>query len=194
VVVFKDLQPWLVVVHLGLAMIILGLLIATALMSFGEVSATVINPPRMQWAAVGATYILLLTGSSVVASGADERCHSWPLCGSGFTPSFDGVDAVTMLHRGVALTVGLLLAYAVLNLIRTGKREIRVAAWLTAVALVAQVLVGAASAIAAGALADGVHVALATAVFAGILTCALLTLPRHDREPATSLVMKGRTA
>ena len=64
--------------------------------------------------AVGATYLLLLTGSTVVGSGADEACHSWPLCGAGFSPDFSGVNAFTMLHRGSVLLIGLMLVIVLL--------------------------------------------------------------------------------
>ena len=192
-VVFKELQAWLVVIHLGLAMIILGLLIATAVMAMKPQQVVIGGRPRLRWATVGGTYLLLLTGSSVVASGADERCHSWPLCGNGLVPSFAGVDALTMLHRGSALVVGLLILHTCATLLRRSEGPIRIAAWLTIAALVAQILVGALSAVTAAALFDGMHVALASAVFAGILTTALLTLPRADPQTAPRLVA-GATA
>ena len=188
-VVFKDLQAWLVVIHLALAMIILGLLIATAVMSMRPQQVAISRSgPRLWWLAVAATYLLLLTGSSVVASGADDRCHAWPVCGNGFVPSFAGVDALTMLHRGAALVVGLLILHACATLIRSSEGSIRVAAWLTIGILTIQVVVGAFSALTAAALFNGLHVALASAVFAGILTTALLTVPRADRELAPRVV------
>src|SRR5437879_3395802 len=82
VVVANELAPWLVLIHLGLAMIILGFLLATAVMSLPE-SPGVPSLRRTTALAAGATYVLLLTGSTVVASNADQSCHSWPLCGGG---------------------------------------------------------------------------------------------------------------
>src|SRR5437899_4415243 len=93
VVVANELAPWLVLVHLGLAMIILGFLIATAIMSLPASGGGAIGLPAI---AAAATFILLLTGSSVVASSADESCHAWPLCGNGFGLDFTGVNAFTM--------------------------------------------------------------------------------------------------
>src|SRR5947209_3103629 len=71
VVVANELAPWLVAVHLGLAMIILGALIATAALSMPE-SPGVGSPIfyRLSAVAMAATYVLLLSGSTVVASGA----------------------------------------------------------------------------------------------------------------------------
>src|SRR5262245_57688991 len=97
VVVFNELSSWLVVVHLALAMVILGCVRATAILALPAAAGV---QGRLAPLAAAATYVLLLTGSTVVASGADESCHAWPLCGSGFTPSFAGADAFTMLHRG----------------------------------------------------------------------------------------------
>src|SRR6267378_121379 len=69
VVVVNELSPWLVVVHLGLAMIILGFLVATAIMSLppspGVPDARM---RRLAWFAAASTFLLLLTGSTVVAS------------------------------------------------------------------------------------------------------------------------------
>src|SRR5256885_15779332 len=72
VVVVSELKPWLVAVHLGLAMIILGCLVATAVLSMpqspGIPSASF---RRLASAAVARTYILLLSRSSVVAAQVD---------------------------------------------------------------------------------------------------------------------------
>src|SRR5436305_5714358 len=81
-VVVNELASWLVLVHLGLAMVILGFLLATAIMSL-PASTGVPGLRRSTMLAAGATYLLLLTGSAVVASNADSGCHSWPLCGGG---------------------------------------------------------------------------------------------------------------
>src|SRR5262249_35193276 len=82
VVVVSELTPWLVAVRLGLAMIIVGCLIATWGLSMPE-SAGVGDASfgRLATGAVAAAYVLLLTGSGVVATRADESCMSWPLCG-----------------------------------------------------------------------------------------------------------------
>src|ERR1700716_2818937 len=111
-VVANELASWLVLIHLGLAMIILGFLVATAVMAMppaGGVAGSGFR--RLAAIAAGGTFLLLLSGSTVVASGADTACRSWPLCGSGFTPDFTGVNAFTMLHRGAVLVIGALLAY-----------------------------------------------------------------------------------
>jgi len=183
VVVARELSSWLVLFHLALAMMILGFLVATAVMSLPP-SNGVRDRSFKRLAAVGAaaTFLLLLTGSTVVASGADESCHAWPLCGNGFALSFAGPDAFTMLHRGSVLLIGILLVYVLINALRQpGLRAVAIA---TLVVFALQVAVGAGSAVTDGAFFNGLHVAIATLVWSGMLITALLTLPRTDRSPS----------
>jgi heme A synthase len=184
-VVRNELASWLVLVHLALAMIILGFLVAAAVMAMPP-SRGVADPNYRRLAAIAAAaaYLLLLSGSTVVASGADEGCRSWPLCGAGFTPDFAGVNAYTMLHRGAVLLIGGLLVFVLVQGIRQpGLGAVSIA---TLLVLAVQVAVGAGSAITANELFNGLHVALATLVWAGVLTAAILTLPRTDRAPQLS--------
>jgi heme A synthase len=194
VVVVNELSPWLVVVHLGLAMIILGFLVATAIMSLppspGVPDARM---RRLAWFAAPSTYLLLLTGSTVVASGADDTCRAWPLCGNGLALDFAGANAFTMLHRGAVLVIGVLLIYVLVSAMR--RPGIRVVAGATLVVFALQVAVGAGAAWTGAALANGLHVGIATLVWAGVLAVALATLPRADRKPALSrLAMDKRPA
>jgi heme A synthase len=193
-VVANELASWLVLIHLALAMIILGFLVAAAVVSMPP-SPGVAHPGlrRLIAIAAGATYLLLLTGSTVVASGADTACRSWPLCGSGFTPAFAGFNSFTMLHRGSVLVIGALLVVA---LLRTARMPgLRAPSIATLVVFALQVAVGAGAAVTDGAFFNGFHVALATLVWAGVLTTALLTLPRADREAQPSrMVVEKRPA
>lgn len=195
VVVANDLSPWLVLVHLGLAMMILGFLVATAIMAMPASTGV---PDRMfrrlAVVATAATYLLLLTGSTVVASEGGTSCNSWPLCGNGFAFDFAGANAFTMLHRGSVLVVGLLLLHVLSTAVRRW-RNVGGMSMLAGAALavfVLQVAVGAGSAIAGGWFFDGLHIALATLVWAGILGTALLTLPRAESEPELSKLAVDR--
>ena len=189
VVVFNELSSWLVVIHLGLAMIILGSLLATAIMALPSSRGV---RDRVAPLAAAATYVLLLTGSTVVASGADEACHSWPLCGNGLTPSFTGADTFTMLHRGAVLLVGILLVYALNSAIR--RPQSRPVAIGTLVVFGVQVAVGAGAALTDAALFNGLHVAIATLVWAGMLAIALLNLPRADGAPSLARLTVDKRA
>jgi len=196
-VVANDLASWLVLIHLGLAMIILGFLVATAVMAMPPRPSSGVPDPRLRRLAAiatGATYLLLLSGSTVVASGADAACRSWPLCGSGFTPDFAGMNAWTMLHRGSVLVIGALLAFV---LVRTARQPgLRAVSIATLALLALQVLVGAFAAVTDAATFNGLHVGLATLVWAGVLATALLTVPRADRdaELQSRVAMERRSA
>lgn len=195
VVVANELQPWLVAVHLGLAMLILLFLVATASFSMPE-SPGVESPrfARLSAVAIAGTYVLLLSGSTVVASDADAQCHSWPLCNGGFALDFGGVNAFTMLHRGVVLIVGVLVVYFLWTAMRECAPWARRFAVATLIVLAAQVIVGAASAVTDGALANGLHIALGTLVWGGVCTTAFLALPRGDRERTSSRMRVGTNA
>ena len=137
--------------------------------------------------------MLLLTGSTVVASNADRGCHSWPLCGGGFSIDFGGVNAYTMLHRGAVLLIGILIIYVAITALR--QTALRGAGIMTLVVFALQVAVGAGAALTDAAFFNGTHVAIATLVWAGMLSIALLTLPRVDRVRAFSrLAVEKRTA
>jgi heme A synthase len=194
VVVVQELSSWLVLIHLGLAMMILGFLVATAVMSM-PTSVGVKDRGFRRFAAAGAaaTYVLLLTGSTVVASGADDSCHAWPLCGNGFALSFGGVDGFTMLHRGSVLLIGALLVYVLLKALR--QPGLAAVATATLVVFAFQVAVGAGSALTDFGFFNGLHVAIATLVWSGMLITSLLTLPRSDRSPSLArFAVEQRTA
>jgi heme A synthase len=193
VVVANDLQPWLVVVHLGLAMIILGFLVATAVMAGAPSAGTADRRFRTLAAvAVAATYVMLLTGSTVVGSNADGGCHTWPLCGGGLTPDFSGANAFTMLHRGAVLLIGALLVYVMINALR--RPGLGVVASTTLVVFFVQVAVGAGAAVTGAALFNGLHVAIATLVWAGVVTTAVHILPRADRTAELSQLAMERSS
>ncbi|HEV2414636.1 MAG TPA: COX15/CtaA family protein [Candidatus Dormibacteraeota bacterium] len=192
IVVANDLAPWMVLFHLALAMLILGFLLATAVMSLPASPGLERMRPLAAIGAV-ATYVLLLTGSTVVASNADRSCHSWPLCGGGFALDFSGANAFTMLHRGSALVVGILVIYVALRAMREPSLEL--AALATLIVFGLQVAVGAGAAVTDAALFNGLHVAIATLVWAGMLVIALLTVPRADARPALAhFAVNKRTA
>jgi heme A synthase len=107
--------------------------------------------------------------------------------------SFAGADAFTMLHRGSVLLIGILLVYVLIKALRQpGLRTVAIA---TLFVLALQVAVGAGSALRDGALFNGLHVAIATLVWSGMLITALLTLPRTDRSPSLArLAVENRPA
>lgn len=196
VVVFNQLASWLVLLHLGLALAILALLAATAAIATSPGGAQV-DPPfrRLAVTAAALTYAVAVSGSSVVASKADEICKSWPLCGGGLQPDFAGVDALNMLHRLLAAGTGILLITVVVYAVRRygdvpGLRPI--ALGMGALLLIQGFALGPGVAIShENAIFNGFHVAVATLVWTGAFLVALITW-RHTRpaEAGARLVLE----
>jgi len=178
-VVHTLLAPVLVLVHLGIALVILGLMLAITILAAPTGAAFPDRGfGRLVLVATALTYVILLTGSSVVASHADDVCKSWPLCGSGLTPDFSGVAAFAMLHRLTVGAVGLLLLHVLSLAVRRfrGSPRVRLVAGLTLGLLVGQIALGAAVAITGDvALLQGLHLAIGTAVWGGMVILAVLT-------------------
>jgi heme A synthase len=173
-VVANLLAPVLVLVHLAIALVILALMVAIFILA-GPPPATVADRTfgRLAVAAAALTYILLLTGSSVVATQADEVCRSWPLCGNGFAFDHSGAAAFAMLHRLTAGVVGICLVYVLV----AGLRRHRLIAGGTLVLLGVQVALGALVAVSGEvALLQGAHIAVASAVWAGVVALTVLAL------------------
>jgi protoheme IX farnesyltransferase len=180
-----ELPPMIVLAHLATAMALLGAVCVTA------VSAIVPRPAspadrasvRLTWVAAAGTFLLILSGSLVVGSGASAACAAWPLCGGGFSPTFDGYPAIQLLHRGLAAVIGVLIIVSLLSLLarHRDQRAVRATVALTLAALVFQVAVGAAVVtLHLPAALRGLHLALASAVWAGIVVLAVIA----DRLPA----------
>ncbi|HTD77187.1 MAG TPA: heme o synthase, partial [Chloroflexota bacterium] len=142
------------------------------------------RPMALARAAAAGTFLLILSGSLVVGSGASGSCGAWPLCGGGFSLAFDGYPAIQLLHRGLAAAIGVLIIvslFALLNRYRV-ERAVRATVALTLAALAFQVAVGAAVVtLHLPAALRGLHLALASAVWAGTVVLAVLA----DRLPVT---------
>jgi heme A synthase len=198
-VVFRDLPGLLVLVHLAIALVILGLLISVVVLAAPANSARRDRAfRRLVVAAAAVTYVLLLTGSSVVATDADTVCKAWPLCGAGLQPDFRGLSAYDMLHRISVGVGGLFILHALGSAMRR-RRSVPGLGWVagaTAVVFVLQVLAGILVAVTTEvAFFNGLHVALATAVWSGMVAVAALgSLPAGSEERAPSLAFRGGTA
>jgi heme A synthase len=184
-----------VLVHLANALLLLGVLLYAAVQTFAPPAgaAAVATDPararavrRLTWAA-GATYLLVLSGALVVANGAGWACAGWPLCGNGFQLEGGSYATYNLLHRGVAGAVGVLLALAVHGILRThrGVRPVRVASLLVMALLLAQVLAGAVLVeLRLRSATRGIHLALASALWAATAVLAMLVRPGTLRSEA----------
>ena len=180
-----ELPPMIVLAHLATAMALLAAVCVTAVAAIVPRPATSADRGlvRLARGAAGGTYLLILSGSLVVGSGASSSCNAWPLCGGGFSLTFDGYPAIQLLHRGLAAAVGLLILVSLLTLLNRYREEgaVRAAVALTLAALAFQVAVGAAVVtLRLPAALRGLHLALAGAVWVGTVVLAVIA----DRLPA----------
>ncbi len=180
-VVVHLLTPVLVLAHLAIALVILALMVAIFMLAAPTPSKAFPDRSfaRLTVLAAGVTYLMLLTGSSVVATSADLVCKSWPLCGSGFTPDFSGVAFFDMLHRLTVGAVSLLLLFLLGTALRRHRDipGVGPVAGGTLVLLAAQLALGALVAVTSEqALVQGGHIVLASAVWAGVVALAVITL------------------
>ena len=91
------------------------------------------------------------------------------------------------------LVVGVFLIYVLVRAMRSP--ELRLVALATLIVFALQVAVGAGAAVTNAGLFNGLHVAIATLVWTGTLTLALLSLPRTDRAASLSrLAVEKRPA
>ncbi|MCS7251479.1 MAG: heme o synthase [Thermoflexus sp.] len=125
--VILELPPTMVAVHLALALTILALTLVAAVRASApwstcaphrELSSVQPAASAMRW--IGMTglglFALTLVGAAVTGSGASWACSSWPFCEGWIIWPGDLLGRVHMLHRLVALGVGLAMAWLTVRL------------------------------------------------------------------------------
>ena len=173
-------SPFTVAIHLGNALLVLADALLVAIWA-GRVPgpagavATVGHPTGvlsgLTYASVGATFLIVISGAYVVGAGASASCPGWPGCGASSASA--GAD-IHFLHRIVVLLATLVILRTILTAYRRWRGSAMVAAvYLAGLALVAEVAVGAAQVLAHLPQAlRALHLALATAVWAGVVLMA----------------------
>ncbi|MBM2811706.1 MAG: heme synthase [Chloroflexi bacterium] len=149
ITVKNELPPYVVALHLGMAMILFGILIALAVtvrLQSGAVGETP-SPKftRLAWGASGAVFLLLLLGTYVRASGATGACIGFPTCNGAWLPL--GVNRLIDIHIAHRLLALLVAAHLTATVIRAWRHERNVPAvgaiaGAVAVGLVAQLGIG----------------------------------------------------
>jgi protoheme IX farnesyltransferase len=190
-VVNSALDPAVVTLHFGLAMIVLGVLVAATTLSFeGDRRAGDRGYARLAALAAVATFALLLVGTYVRAEGAGLAFRDWPLMGGRLVPSFDARGAAEMLtHRVLAIVVAALVLWLAVHA-RTmpvrSKRLVRLST-LAGALFVAQVVVGGLNVVTSLATwPRALHVAASAAIWASIVALAVIARREpSDAEPLT---------
>jgi protoheme IX farnesyltransferase len=129
-----------VTAHLATAMILLGILIFALVRSFypARVGGRGSSQRFTLLAALAAatTYALLLFGSNVTARDAALIFPDWPLMGGSFLPPLTDSTSAHVLHRWVAVIVGLIVAAVALIAWRTQRDR----PWVIRLALIGGLL------------------------------------------------------
>ena len=167
-----------VTAHLATAQALLGLLVYILVRSAypARIGGRGASQRFTLLAALGAaaTYALLLFGARVTATDAGLVFPDWPLMGGTLLPPLTEVTATHVLHRWVAIVVGLIVAAIVVAALRTQRRHRVVVrlALASGVVFVAQAIVGGLQVLTQLApWTQTLHVALGAGVWA--LVCAL---------------------
>jgi heme a synthase len=139
IVVKLRLEAASVVVHLGLALALAGLLIHVSVLAARAEGALASAGNRgvtsRAWVAATAVLVLLLVGSYVRGIQAGSTFPDWPLMNGEVVPDLSSTaHAMTFLHRVLAILAGATVLYSAVDVIKR-KEELRVAARLAHAAL-----------------------------------------------------------
>jgi protoheme IX farnesyltransferase len=203
IVVWTELPPWLVAIHLLTALVLFALLIIVTVTAFvrhlnpAQSDRLSFKSPfaRMALGAAIGVFVVLVSGAYVAVSDATYACSGWPLCNGELIPSHP-LGWVHMAHR---LAAGLLTFHMIFFLRRAwrsqrSQRAILSATTLTVVLFFAQVLVGALKVSSNFPIyLLGLHVATAAATWAlAVITAVLVGLaarsPEEEAEEAAQPV------
>ena len=206
-VVNSALDPLEITLHFAMAMVVLGILVATTAVTVAPAQATATATAaatgtasgmataaasgprwtpyaRLAAATAAATYALLLVGTYVRAEGAGLAFRDWPLMGGRLVPSFGPTGAVEMfVHRLLALLVTTLAIWLVVRARTMAPRSPRLVRWSTIAAglFAAQVVVGALNVwTELSTVPRATHVGLSALIWAA--TVVLTVLARRESE------------
>jgi heme A synthase len=147
IVVKLELPPTMVTLHLGTAMLLLGALLAAAILVRYQPET---HYPRdhvtfLAYITTTLSLVIILTGALVRGSGATLACTDWPLCNGEVFPFDEGQLAlIHFLHRFAVITLGLSLVMLVWFVLRDRQNQrVRLLAVLALVAYGTQAIVGA---------------------------------------------------
>ncbi len=195
-----ELTPALVVTHLGVAMLFLAVLLVQAVGALrGAADALPASPSlhRLVQAAAAATYLMILIGGYVAASGAGLACPDVPLCrGAALLPPGLGAR-MHMLHRGWSLVVLALVLWTSAAAARAapgGGRAIPAAARLAVALVLAQFALGLLNIVTRlTPLVRGAHLGIAALLLGTLIVLLKLTKPSPAQARSVARTQAGKT-
>src|SRR2546430_14423929 len=206
--VLWKLPPQIITAHLATALAIFAIVITIAVLSGkparrGDGLSSPEHPAKTRKFAQLAisnallVYILMLLGSYVTGSEAGLACLGWPLCTPASWAVSNHLANINILHRVYAVFVGLVMLWTVISALRRW----RVAPGQAIVGLVGGILF-VCQAIVGGlvvqldepAFVAGLHLALATAVWATLVLLAALASNQLRAAPQQQEIEKMEQA
>ncbi len=186
-VVNSELDPAVVTLHFGLAMIVLGVLVAATTLAFeGDARAGDRGFARLAIVAAVATFALLLVGTYVRAEGAGLAFRDWPLMGGRLVPSFGPRGAAEMFaHRVLAIVVAALVLWLSVRARTMAVRSARLVrlSTLAGALFLGQIVAGGVNVLTElSTLPRALHVGLSAAIWATMVALAVVA----RREPANT--------
>src|SRR5213080_2078077 len=167
VTVKLELPPWTVILHLGTAMLLLATLIVAARGSLAAPPSRAARPSRAGLWALALGFATVLLGALTANLGAASACLGFPLCNGQVIPAGNYLQVVHWVHRLLAYT---LFGYVLWWAVSTKRRG----AWYVVGLVTLQVVVAAAMVLLAlPPPLQAAHVAVGTAVWAGLVLAVL---------------------
>ncbi len=185
-VVLRELPPFLVAVHLAIALVILALVIFVAVSAQRATGAIALGelPPGLTTVAAG-MYIVLMSGALMRAMGASWVCRGFPLCDGTWPMGNPLVDA-HMTHRVLAILVGIAIIGAAFALRQRLVSRPSALLWLrvSCVFVLLQIGVGIAQVVQPAEILQILHVAGGSAIWAALIAAmALVTRSSRANPP-----------
>jgi heme o synthase len=193
VTVRLSLPPAIVALHLANALALLALLLVVTVVAFQYKQDARVGDSLFHFDAVSrlaattalGVYGLLITGALVTAARAGAACSGWPLCNGSLVPATPA-GWLHMSHRYAAAVAGVMIITTVLQAwrLRRADTAVFVSAIVTGALFAGQVLVGAQNVLAAfPTFINGLHIATASAVWAGMVVLTVLAMQHVRLSP-----------
>ena len=191
VTVRLELPPASVILHLGTAMLLLGVLLVAATRQLsGRLQPVSDGPNRTAWGLAAGGFVVVLLGALVANLGAAAACQGFPLCNGELVPPGSFRVHLHWGHRmaAYALALAVLVLPARIARRRPTDAGARRAAWIVLLLAVGQVAVGAAMVLQTlPEVLRALHVALGAGLFGALVVTAELV----GRRPAATGTPSG---
>ena len=130
---------------------------------------------KLAWTTVGFTYLLMVWGNLVSATGSGLACPDWPLCHGTIAPGLRPEVILEWGHRLLAFTASCLIFTTIYKVLRTSHPDsvLRRSGMSMLGLLILQILLGATTVLLGlSPTVSTIHLVIANIVFGGLITVA----------------------